>query len=157
MRVGIGYDVHAFDADRPLVLGGVTIPDSAGLAGHSDADVVSHALADALLGACALGDLGEHFPPTDEWAGAAGVLLLSKVGRLMSDAGWRASNVDVSLIAEQPRLGPHRAAMRQKLATALGLDESAVSVKATTTDGLGFTGRGEGIACLAIVSVEPLG
>ena len=155
--MGIGYDVHAFGADRPLVLGGVTIPDAPGLAGHSDADVVSHAIADALLGACALGDLGDHFPATDEWAGASGLLLLQRVRRLMSDAGWQTSNVDVSLVAERPRLGAFRASMRQNLATALGLDDSAVSVKATTTDGLGFTGRGEGIACLAIVSVEPLG
>ena len=157
MKVGIGYDVHAFGGDGPLVLGGVTIPDAPGLAGHSDADVVTHAVADALLGACALGDLGDHFPPTDEWAGAASLLLVLKVRQLMSDAGWQASNVDVSIVAEKPRLGPYRAPMKQNLAAALGLDDTAVSVKATTTDGLGFTGRGEGIACLAVVSVEPLG
>ena len=153
----MGYDVHAFGEDRPLVLGGVTIPDAPGLAGHSDADVVTHALADALLGACALGDLGDHFPSTDEWKDARSLLLLANVRQLMSDAGWQVANVDVSIVAERPRLGPYRVPMKETLASALGLDDSAVSVKATTTDGLGFTGRGEGIACLAIVSVEPLG
>lgn len=157
MRVGIGYDVHAFAPGRPLILGGIEIPHDAGLAGHSDADVVTHAIADALLGACALGDLGEHFPSTEEWQGASGLLLIERVRQLMAAAGWTVGNVDVSIVAERPRLGPWRARIRTLLAAALGIDESSMSVKATTTDGLGSIGRGEGIACLAVATVEPLG
>jgi len=156
MRVGIGYDVHAFDDARPLVLGGVAIPDVPGLAGHSDADVVAHAIADALLGACGLGDIGDHFPATDAWKGVSGLALLGEVVTKLRSAGWEPSNVDVSIVAERPRMGPHRAAMCRSLAGALGVEEGQVSVKATTTDGLGFTGRAEGIACLAIAAVKPL-
>lgn len=157
MKVGIGYDVHAFGGDGPLVLGGVTVEDAPGLVGHSDADVVAHALADALLGACGLGDIGDHFPATEEWAGASSLTLLTEVVSKLAAVGWKPRNVDVSIVVERPRIGPHRVAMRRNLAGALRIDDSAVSVKATTTDGLGFTGRGEGIACLAVVSVEPLG
>jgi 2-C-methyl-D-erythritol 2,4-cyclodiphosphate synthase len=157
VKVGIGYDVHAFAADRPLVLGGVTIPAESGLAGHSDADVVCHAIADALLGAVGLGDIGDHFPGTEEWAGVSGTRLLGEVVSKLREAGWAPHNVDASIVAEKPRLGPHRQDMRRKVASELGLDESAVSIKATTSDGLGSIGRGEGIACLAVASVEPLG
>lgn len=153
-RSGIGFDAHAFDEARPLVLGGVTIPDHPGLAGHSDADVLSHAIADALLGAAALGDLGERFPDDDRWHGASSLAILEETCRLVREAGYRIENVDASVVAQAPRLAPHRAAMTSNVAAALQIDEGAVSIKATTTDGLGFTGRGEGIAALAVATVE---
>ncbi len=155
MRVGQGFDVHAFAEGRKLVLGGVQIPYERGLAGHSDADVLIHALADALLGAAALGDIGMHFPDTDPaYQGADSRVLLREVARKLAAAGWRIVNVDTTLIAQAPRLAPHIPAMVANLAADLGLAASAVSVKATTTERLGFTGRGEGIAAQAIALIE---
>ena len=150
MRIGQGFDVHAFDADRPLMLGGVHIEGSPGLSGHSDADVVAHAVADALLGAAAAGDLGQSFPATPEWRDAPGSKILEAAARQVGGLGWRIGNVDVTIVAETPKLAPFREAMRKSVANALGMDVMAVSIKATTTDGLGFTGRGEGIACYAV-------
>ncbi len=153
---GIGFDAHAFEPgrDRLLVIGGVTIPDHPGLAGHSDADVLSHAVADALLGAANLGDLGSRFPDDDTWKDASSLAILEETAAQVEDAGYRIVHVDVSVVAQAPRLAPHRDAMRANVAQALGLSERAVSVKATTTDGLGFTGRGEGIAALAVATIE---
>lgn len=160
-RSGIGFDAHAFaegDATgHPLVIGGVTIPGHPGLAGHSDADVLSHAIADALLGAAALGDLGDRFPADERWKDASSLDILAETARLVAGAGYRIVHVDASVVAQAPRLAPHRAAMRQNVAAALGMDEAGVSVKATTTDGLGFTGRGEGVAALAAATIEPAG
>jgi 2-C-methyl-D-erythritol 2,4-cyclodiphosphate synthase len=153
-RVGLGFDAHGFDDSRTLVLGGLSVPGAPGLAGHSDGDVVSHAVADALLGAAQLGDLGEHFPNDDRWRDASSLEILSETAGLLSGEGWTIVNVDVTVAAERPRITPHRAAMAGKMAGALGIDPSAVSVKATTTDGLGFAGRGEGIAALAVALVE---
>ncbi|HYP22502.1 MAG TPA: 2-C-methyl-D-erythritol 2,4-cyclodiphosphate synthase [Actinomycetota bacterium] len=156
-RTGIGFDAHAFapaDDPRPLVVGGVTIPDHPGLAGHSDADVLSHAVADALLGAAALGDLGSRFPADELWKDASSLAILEETAAQVEDAGYRIVNVDVSVVAEAPRLAPHRDAMRRNVAGALGVEEAAVSVKATTTDGLGFTGRGEGMAAMAVATIE---
>ena len=149
-RVGIGFDVHRFSdrPDRPLVLGGVTLAGERGLAGHSDADVVAHAVADALLGAAGLGDLGERFPDDDPaWAGADSLDLLARVVEAVADTGGRAANVDCSVVLETPRLAPHRDAMRRRLSRVVGAD---VSVKATRAEGLGAVGRGEGIACWAV-------
>jgi len=154
VRVGLGFDAHAFTTDRPLVLGGVTVPGSPGLAGHSDADVVSHALADALLGAAGLGDLGERFPTTARWRDASSLEILARTAAMLSEAGQDVVNVDVTVIAQSPRLGPHREEMAASVARALGVETSVVSVKATTTDALGFTGRGEGIAALAVALVD---
>lgn len=152
-RVGQGFDAHAFseDPDRPLILGGVHIAEGPGLAGHSDADAVAHALADALLGAAGLGDLGQHFPDTDPtWSGANSIgLLVEVVGRVRA-AGFRPLNADCTVVAEAPRLSAHVAGMAQRLSEALG---APVSVKATSTDGLGAIGHGEGIAALAVVLV----
>jgi 2-C-methyl-D-erythritol 2,4-cyclodiphosphate synthase len=157
-RVGIGYDVHAFvapEAQRPLVIGGVTISHERGLAGHSDADVLLHALVDALLGAAGLGDIGTHFPSSDpRWRDAASIAFLTYTLDLLAEQGWRIGNVDATIVAERPRLTPHVPAMRARLAEALGLPLDAISVKAKTTDGLGFTGRSEGIACCAIALIE---
>ncbi|MCF8191845.1 MAG: 2-C-methyl-D-erythritol 2,4-cyclodiphosphate synthase [Burkholderiales bacterium] len=156
MRVGHGFDVHAFAAGRLLILGGVAIPHERGLLGHSDADVVLHALADALLGAAALGDIGRHFPDTDPaFAGADSRVLLREVVARVAAAGWRAGNVDVTVIAQAPRLAPHIPLMVQNIAADLGLPAAAVNVKATTTERLGFTGRGEGIACEAVCLLLP--
>ena len=158
MRVGQGFDVHAFAEGRKLVLGGVEIAHERGLAGHSDADVLIHALADALLGAAALGDIGMHFPDSDPaYKGADIRVLLREVARKLAAAGWRVVNVDATVIAQAPRLAPHIPAMVANLAADLGLASSAVSVKATTTERLGFTGRGEGIAAQAIALIEPRG
>jgi 2-C-methyl-D-erythritol 2,4-cyclodiphosphate synthase len=154
-RTGIGFDAHAFGPGRPLVLGGVTIPGHDGLAGHSDADVLSHAIADALLGAAALGDLGSRFPDDDRWKDASSLAILEETARLVAAGGYRIVHVDASVVAQAPRLAPHRDAMRANVAAALALMEDAVSIKATTTDGLGFTGRGEGIAALAVATIEP--
>jgi 2-C-methyl-D-erythritol 2,4-cyclodiphosphate synthase len=155
LRVGLGYDVHPFAAGRPLVLGGVTVPHAAGLAGHSDADAVSHALADALLGAMALGDLGRHFPDSDpRWRGADSLDLLRRVVALLAERGARPVNADVTAVTEEPRLAPHVDAMRARLAAALGVAPERVSVKATRPEGLGALGRGEGLAALAVVLVE---
>ena len=152
MRIGTGFDVHALVAGRPLVIGGVAIPHDRGLDGHSDADVLLHAIADAILGALALGDLGRHFPDTDpRWKGADSRALLRHVADLMRQRGFGVGNVDATVIAQAPRLAPHVAAMRRNLAADLGCTVDDVSVKATTTEGLGFAGRGEGIAAMASV------
>ncbi len=157
VRVGIGLDVHAFADGRPLRLGGVEIPHDRGLAGHSDADVVLHAIADALLGAAALGDIGQHFPDTDpRWAGADSRQLLRRVVELVRAAGFGPANVDVTVVAQEPKLAPYRDEMRRQIAACLGVDLSAVSVKATTTEGLGFTGRREGIGAIAVALVTSL-
>ena len=152
LRIGNGFDVHALVAGRKLILGGVTIPWDRGLEGHSDADVLLHAVCDAILGALARGDLGAHFPDTDaKWKGADSRMLLRHVGALASGAGWKIGNLDVTVIAQAPRLAPYVAAMRANLAADLGCALEDVSVKATTTEHLGFTGRGEGIAAFAAV------
>ncbi len=157
MRAGIGYDVHRFVAGRPLVLGGITIPHHDGLAGHSDADVVLHAIADALLGAAALGDIGRHFPPTDEtFRDADSRDLLRRVGALLAATGYESVNVDATIIAETPKVMPYAEAMRMAIAECLGVDVTMVSVKATTNEGMGFVGRGEGIAALATASIRAL-
>jgi len=149
-RTGQGFDVHAFEAGRPLILGGVRLEHPQGLAGHSDADVLAHAVADALLGAAALGDIGRHFPDTDPaWAGADSIALLGRVGRLLAERGWRVVNVDATIIAQTPRMAPHLPEMARRLAGAMAVAPGQVNVKATTTERLGFTGRGEGIAALA--------
>jgi 2-C-methyl-D-erythritol 2,4-cyclodiphosphate synthase len=151
-RVGIGYDVHPFAAGRPLVLGGTVVPGDRGLAGHSDADALAHAVADAMLGALALGDLGTHFPDDDPaWRGAFSLDLLARVRALAAERGWTVGNVDATVVTEQPKLAPHLAAMRQGLAGAVGIGIDAVSVKATRHEGLGALGRGEGLAAVAVV------
>ena len=151
MRIGIGYDIHRFGPGRALVLGGVTLPGETGLAGHSDADVVLHAIIDALLGAAALGDIGTHFPADDpEWKDADSSLLLERTLTLVRNAGYEVENVDVTVVAEKPRLAPHIAALRARMAELIGVSEAAVSVKATTNEGIGDVGRGEGIAAVAV-------
>ncbi|HXH72330.1 MAG TPA: 2-C-methyl-D-erythritol 2,4-cyclodiphosphate synthase [Mariprofundaceae bacterium] len=156
IRIGQGFDVHAFAAGRKLVLGGIEIPYSLGLAGHSDADVLVHAICDALLGAAGLGDIGRHFPDTDaRYAGADSCELLADVMRKLQVAGWRLGNVDATVIAQKPKLAGHIPAMQQRLAGVLGVKAAAVNVKATTTEGLGFTGREEGIAAQAVVLLYP--
>lgn len=155
MRSGIGYDSHRFAPGRRLILGGVEIPHPKGLAGHSDADAVSHAVTDALLGAAALGDIGAHFPPDDDrWAGADSIGLLERAVALLSAAGYRPANVDVTVVCERPRIRPHVEAMRGRLAAALDVEPGAVSVKGTTNEGMGWIGRGEGIAALAVATIE---
>jgi 2-C-methyl-D-erythritol 2,4-cyclodiphosphate synthase len=157
-RVGIGYDVHAFapaEAGRRLMLGGVEVPHDRGLAGHSDADVLLHAVVDALLGAAALGDIGQHFPSSDpRWHDAPSTDFLVHARALLAQQGWRVGNVDATIVAERPRLAPHVEAMRAHLARQLGCGEGQVSVKSKTTDGLGFAGRQEGIACYAVALIE---
>ncbi len=156
-RVGIGYDVHAIDPARALVLGGVTFEGEAGLAGHSDADVLLHAIIDALLGAAGLGDIGGHFPESDvQWTNASSVTLLVHTVRLVKAMGLAIDYVDTTVIAERPKLAPHIATMRSHIATSLEVDLSRVSVKATTSDGLGALGRGEGIAAMAVVALSEL-
>jgi len=153
-RTGQGFDVHAFGPGDHVMLCGVRIPHDAGVAAHSDGDVALHALCDALLGAVALGDIGLHFPPGDpEWAGADSRALTRSVVAMLADRGWRVNNVDVTVVCEAPRVAPHVSGMRGNLAADLELDLGAVSVKATTTEGLGFCGRGEGIAALAVVAL----
>ena len=155
MRVGIGEDVHRIDDSRTLVLGGVIIEEGPGLAGHSDADVVLHAITDALLGAGGLGDIGEHFPPSDpRWKGAASALFLAHAVDLLRAKGALIDHIDCTVIAEAPKVGPHRTAMRAKIAEIMDLSLDQVSVKATTTEGLGFTGRREGIAAQAVASIR---
>jgi len=154
VRVGQGFDVHPFTSDpaRSLVLGGVAFEGERGLVGHSDADVVAHAVADAFLGAAGLGDLGRHFPDDDAaWSGADSMLLLAEVARLVRAAGWRPANADCTVVLEAPVLAPRRPAMEERLATAVGVP---VSVKATRAEGIGALGRGEGIACWAVALVE---
>lgn len=157
MRVGFGFDVHGFEPGRLLVIGGVTIPWDSGLAGHSDGDVLSHAIADALLGAAGLGDLGDHWPPTDETKGGSSLEFLSFVARRVDGAGLTIGNVDSTIVAQAPRLSPHRAEMIERISEALGVDRRSVSVKSTTTDELGFAGRGEGIAAFAVVALSKVG
>ncbi len=154
-RTGMGFDVHAFDGPGPLMLGGVEIAHERGLAGHSDADVVLHAITDALLGAGGFGDIGTHFPPSDpQWKGAASDRFLAHAATLVRDTGGIIDFVDCTVIAEAPKVGPHRAAMRARIAAILALDEAQVSIKATTTERLGFTGRGEGIAAQAVATIR---
>lgn len=151
MRIGIGYDVHRLAENRKLILGGVEIPYEKGLLGHSDADVIVHAVMDALLGAAALGDIGQHFPDTDPaYEGISSIELLRRVGDLLQEHGCRVGNIDAVIIAQRPKLMPYLDAMRANIAGALGIDPGQVSVKATTQEGLGFSGRGEGIAAQAV-------
>ena len=158
MRVGQGFDVHRFSAPeegRPLMLMGCAIPHDRGLAGHSDADVMLHALMDALLGAAGLGDIGQHFPDTDPtFKGADSAQLLKQVMADLQTRGWQVINADVCLVGERPKIGPHRQLMRDRIAPLLGLDPEALNVKATTTEKLGFTGRGEGLAAQAVVLLQ---
>lgn len=151
-RIGHGFDVHAFGPGDHVMLGGVRVAHPQGLIAHSDGDVVLHALCDALLGALALGDIGIHFPPGEpEWKGADSRMLLREVSAMVVRAGWRVGNVDATVMAESPKVGPHVARMRERIAADLDCDTSAVSVKATTTEGLGFVGRSEGIAAAVVV------
>jgi len=158
-RSGIGYDSHRFAAGRRLVLGGVEVPGAErGLTGHSDADALTHAVIDALLGAAGLGDIGLHFADTDErWRGADSIALLGEVCGLLGDHGWVVLNVDSTVICEEPKLAPHRDAMRARLAEAIGIAPLEVNVKFTTNEGMGFLGRGEGVAALASATVVPSG
>ena len=154
MRVGLGYDAHRLVAGRPLILGGVEIPHTQGLLGHSDADVLSHAIGDALLGAVGAGDLGTHFPDKDPaYEGISSLILLERIMLIVRDRGFAPVNVDATLVAQQPRLVPHIPAMQAKLAPILGLTPADINVKATTTEHMGFTGRGEGMAAYAVVLV----
>jgi len=157
IRIGQGYDIHRLVSDRPLVLGGVLIPYDRGLLGHSDADVVTHAIMDALLGALALGDIGHYFPPSDpQWHNANSMVLLKVVHQMVSAQSWQIVNIDTSIIAEQPKLKPHLLAIRESLSTALNLPVERVSVKARTNEGLDAVGRGEAIATHALVLLTPL-
>ncbi len=154
-RCGIGYDAHRLVAGRKLILGGVEIPHSLGLDGHSDADVLSHAIADALLGAIGESDIGHHFPNTDETIkGISSISILQRVGDVVRNSGARPVNIDATLIAEAPKIAPHIGAMRENIARALQLEPTRVSIKATTNEGLGTIGRGEGMAAMAVASVE---
>ncbi len=151
MRIGHGYDVHRLVTGRKCILGGVEIAHETGLDGHSDADVLAHAVMDALLGAAALGDIGRHFPDHDPaYAGADSMVLLRQVGQLLAGQGWRIGNIDATVIAQAPRLAPHIGAMRENIAAALGIETGQINVKATTEEKLGFTGAGEGIATHAV-------
>lgn len=155
MRIGQGFDVHAFGPGDHVMLGGVCIPHDRGLVAHSDGDVVLHALCDALLGALALGDIGQHFPPGDpRWRNADSRDLLRAVRRMVEEAGFRVGNVDLTVLAEAPRVGPHASEMRERIAADLGIGVGDVGMKATTTEHLGFVGRGEGIAALAVALIE---
>ena len=157
MRIGHGYDVHRLVEDRPLILGGVNVPFEKGLLGHSDADVLTHAVMDAVLGAAALGDIGQHFPDNDPaYAGADSLALARAVAALVEKAGWKVGNIDATILCQRPKLAPHIPAMRQNLAAAFGLPVDAVSVKATTEEHLGFTGEGLGIAAHAVALILPL-
>ena len=156
-RAGLGFDLHPLVTGRPLVLGGVTVPSETGLGGHSDADVLSHAVGEALLGALALGDLGRHFPDTDpRWRGVSSLVLLEHVVTLVRGRGGRVVNVDATVLAQAPRLAPHLPEMAKRLADVLGIPVEGVSVKAKSPEGLGLLGRREGIAAMAVVSVEVL-
>jgi len=158
VRFGMGYDVHRLVTGRKLILGGIDVPFEYGLEGHSDADVLLHAIMDALLGAAALGDIGRHFPDSDDrYKGASSLKLLAEVGALLAAQGWRANNIDAVVVAEKPKLAPYIPAMNANIAAALGIAEKQVNVKATTTEGLGFTGRREGIAAYAVVSIGGAG
>lgn len=155
MRVGMGYDVHKLVEGRPLILGGVEIPHTLGLLGHSDADVLVHAIMDALLGAAALGDIGKHFPDTDpKYKGISSIFLLEHVGKLLEEHCYIIGNIDATIIAQHPKLAPYREEMTENIAKALKIRKDQICVKATTEEGLGFTGRGEGIASQAIALIE---
>ncbi len=157
MRIGTGYDVHRLAEGLPLWLGGVHIEHSHGLVGHSDADVLLHAICDALLGAAALGDIGKHFPDTDpQYKGISSLLLLGNVGRLLKENGYTVGNIDSTVAAQRPKLAPHIEQMRRNIADTLGIDIDQVSVKATTTEHLGFEGREEGISAQAVATIEKL-
>jgi 2-C-methyl-D-erythritol 2,4-cyclodiphosphate synthase len=157
MRVGIGFDSHRFAAGRRLVLGGVEIEHELGLAGHSDADVVAHAVTDALLGAAALGDIGTHFPPSDpQWRDADSLQLLQQAYHKLEEENYQVVNVDVTIICEAPRLGAHVSTMRERLARTLGIGTQHVSIKAKTNEGMGWIGRGEGIAAMAIAVIDAI-
>jgi 2-C-methyl-D-erythritol 2,4-cyclodiphosphate synthase len=157
MRIGNGFDVHAFTEGDHVMLGGVRVAHDRGVAAHSDGDVLLHALCDALLGALALGDIGTHFPPTDErWRGADSRVFLRHCAQLVKGQGWRLGNADLTVICQAPKVGPHALVIRESIAAELGVDLEQVSVKATTTEKLGFTGRGEGIAAQAVVLLQPL-
>lgn len=152
IRIGNGYDIHRLGPERPLILGGVTIPHTLGLLGHSDADVLTHAIMDAMLGALSLGDIGRYFPPTDpKWKGADSLKLLDQVYEMVKAKGWSISNLDTVVVAERPKLKPHISAMQQQLAERLTLDIDQVGIKATTNEKLGPTGREEGIAAYAVI------
>ena len=155
-RAGVGYDSHRFEAGRRLVLGGVEVPDAdRGLAGHSDADALTHAVIDALLGAAGLGDIGQHFPDTDErWRDADSLDLLSEVAMFLEEHGYAVAHIDATVVCEEPKLGPYRDDMRRSLASHAGVSARAVNVKFTTNEGMGWLGRGEGIACIAVASVD---
>ena len=158
MRMGSGMDVHAFADHRKLILGGVEIPGGPGLLGHSDADVLTHAVMDALLGAAHLGDIGEHFPPTDEqYRGISSLLLLKKVGQMLARHGCFVVNIDATVVAQAPKISPYKKQMEQNIAYELGIAPGCVSVKATTTEHLGFTGRKEGIAAMAVCMLRQRG
>jgi 2-C-methyl-D-erythritol 2,4-cyclodiphosphate synthase len=156
-RVGWGFDAHPLDGEPPLILGGTMVSDTIGVSSTSDGDVLAHAVTDAVLGACALSDIGEHFPSEDPTsAGADSLFLLRQAVTMAMTAGWQVTHLDVTVIAEQVRIAPHRDEIRSHLARSLGIEVEAVSVKATTTDGLGFIGRGEGLAAVAVVTVTAL-
>lgn len=155
MRIGTGYDVHRLVEGRKLMMGGVDIPYDKGLLGHSDADVLLHAVCDALLGAAGLGDIGRHFPDTaPKYKGISSLALLEEVPRLLAEAGFRVNNIDATIVAERPKMAPHIPAMVANIASSVKTDRSAVNVKATTTEGLGFTGTGEGIAACAVCTIR---
>ncbi len=157
MRVGMGYDVHKLVEGRPLILGGVTIPYEKGLLGHSDADVLVHAIMDALLGAAALGDIGLHFPDTDDaYLGISSMELLKKVGNLLEEHGYYIENIDATIVAQEPKMRPYIPEMAKKIGNALGIQEDQVNIKATTEEKLGFTGKGEGISAYGICSIAPV-
>ncbi len=154
-RTGSGFDVHGFSGEGPVMLGGVAVPHDRGLAGHSDADVVLHAITDALLGAAALGDIGQHFPPSDpQWKGAESCLFLAHAAAIIRDRGGIIDHVDCTIICEAPKVGPYREPMQARVAEILSIAPGSVSIKATTTEGLGFTGRGEGIAAQAVATIR---
>jgi 2-C-methyl-D-erythritol 2,4-cyclodiphosphate synthase len=155
MRIGMGYDVHRLVENRKLIIGGVEIPYEKGLLGHSDADVLLHAIMDALLGAAALGDIGKHFPDHDPaYAGADSLELTRQVGKLLEEQGYQVGNIDATIIVQKPKMAPYREQMRQNIAAALGISLDQISIKATTEEGLGFTGTGEGISAQAVVLIE---
>lgn len=157
MRIGMGYDVHRLVEERELILGGVKIPYEKGLLGHSDADVLLHAIMDALLGAAALGDIGKHFPDTDpEYKGASSIKLLEEVGKKIDEKLYVIGNIDATIIAQRPKMAPHIGQMRKNVAEALGIDLDQINIKATTEEGLGFTGSGEGISAQAIASLDTI-
>lgn len=158
MRIGLGYDVHKLVENRKLILGGVEIPYEKGLLGHSDADVLLHAIMDSLLGACALGDIGKHFPDTDnKFSGISSIILLKETGKLISKAGYIVNNIDATIIAQKPKMSPYIYTMRENISNALNIDIDKINIKATTEEGLGFTGEMLGISSQSIASVENIG